>query len=397
MSNVKVTYVGDGVTNQFGVPFPFLSTSAVNVEVDGVVVPFTFVAPSTVQVSPAPADGATIVIYRNTNIDELNYQFQLGAAFLPQYIDSNNLQLLYATQESQELSREASDLATSVVGVAEEALDKAEEALAATQQAGVSSFNGRGGVVVPAYGDYSAELIPRGASDVDADLSAVESDIAQLQLDLQGYQPADPTLTVLSGVPRVADTFPYFTGPSTAGVSSLTPLARTLLANSTVAGMRATLGIPTAEATMTLTESGLVTGASAYGTARRATVSFWGVATTGTDSIRLVLGTSSAMVLVGYEGQSATFASGGMNLYGNGFTVTTATPSGTYAGSMTLTHCGGNIWVGQGVAARTNQQGTTTFTISTGFIALPDQLDRLELRCTPSTYTSGNAHIYLEY
>lgn len=121
MSNVKVTYVGDGVTNQFGVPFPFLSTSAVNVEVDGVVVPSTFVAPSTVQVSPAPADGATITIYRNTNIDELNYQFQLGAAFLPQYIDSNNLQLLYAAQESRATSDEASAAADTAVASAAQA------------------------------------------------------------------------------------------------------------------------------------------------------------------------------------------------------------------------------------------------------------------------------------
>lgn len=396
MSNVKVTYVGDGVTSQFGVPFPFLSTSAINVEVDGEVMPFTFVAPSTVQVSPAPAAGTTITIYRNTNIDELNYQFQLGAAFLPQYIDSNNLQLLYATQESQELSREASDLATSVVGVAAEALDKAEEALETAQLAGVASFANRVGKVTPQVGDYSATDITRGVSDVDADLSAVESGVAQLQLDLQGYQPAAPTLSALAGVPSVADTFPYFTGPNTAGVSSLTPLARSFLANSTVAGMRATLGIPTAETTLTLTANSLATGASAYGATRRVTVSFWGVSTSGTDSIRLVLGTSSAMVLVGYEGQSAT-AAGGMNLFGNGFTVTTTTPNGTYAGSMTLTHCGGNVWVGQGVAARTNQTGTTTFTTSVGFVVLPGPLDRIELRCTPSTYTAGTAHIYLEY
>lgn len=121
MSNVKVTYAGDGVTNQFGVPFPFLSTSAVNVEVDGAAVPFTFVAPSTVQVSPAPADGTTITIYRNTNIDELNYQFQLGAAFLPQYIDSNNLQLLYAAQESRATSDEASAAADTAVASAAQA------------------------------------------------------------------------------------------------------------------------------------------------------------------------------------------------------------------------------------------------------------------------------------
>lgn len=236
MSNVKVTYVGDGVTNQFGVPFPFLSTSAVNVEVDGVVVTPTFVAPSTVQVSPAPADGATITIYRNTNIDELNYQFQLGAAFLPQYIDSNNLQLLYAAQESADSAttavansevavstaeQAAEDSATavlvanqaaqdaasavldanaavgtanaaeatanSIAGTADTALStavaadsKAEAALEAVSEAGVASFAGRSGVVLPQSGDYAASMVARGVSTVDADLSAVEAAVATL-------------------------------------------------------------------------------------------------------------------------------------------------------------------------------------------------------------------------
>lgn len=236
MSNVKVTYVGDGVTNQFGVPFPFLSTSAVNVEVDGVVVPSTFVAPSTVQVSPAPADGATITIYRNTNIDELNYQFQLGAAFLPRYIDSNNLQLLYAAQESADSAttavanskiavstaeQAAEDSATAVLvanqaaqdaasavldanaavgtanaaeatangiaGTADTALStavaadaKAAAALEAVSEAGVASFAGRSGVVLPQSGDYAASMVARGVSTVDADLSAVEAAVATL-------------------------------------------------------------------------------------------------------------------------------------------------------------------------------------------------------------------------
>lgn len=236
MSNVKVTYVGDGVTNQFGVPFPFLSTSDVNVEVDGVVAPSTFVAPSTVQVSPAPADGATITIYRNTNIDELNYQFQLGAAFLPQYIDSNNLQLLYAAQESADSAttalanskiavstaeQAAEDSATAVLvanqaaqdaasavldadaavgtanaaeatangiaGTAATALStavaadaKAEAALEAVSEAGVASFAGRSGVVVPQSGDYTASMVARGVSTVDADLSAVEAAVTTL-------------------------------------------------------------------------------------------------------------------------------------------------------------------------------------------------------------------------
>jgi hypothetical protein len=59
-------YTGDGSTKDFTVPWNYLSTSHVTVEVDGVSKPFTWVNDSTLRMNTAPGNGTSIIIYRNS-------------------------------------------------------------------------------------------------------------------------------------------------------------------------------------------------------------------------------------------------------------------------------------------------------------------------------------------
>ena len=90
---------GDGTSTLFSFDFPYLQQADVYVEVDEVPVGFVFSTGSTVELSEAPALGASVYLYRDTPAATTAYDFQLGAPFLPAFIDENFNQLLYAVQE----------------------------------------------------------------------------------------------------------------------------------------------------------------------------------------------------------------------------------------------------------------------------------------------------------
>ena len=53
-----------------------------------------------------------------------------------------------------------------------------EEAGEVVTEGGVTSFNGRNGIVVPTSGDYTASMIPRGTGTVDSSLTTIESTVS---------------------------------------------------------------------------------------------------------------------------------------------------------------------------------------------------------------------------
>lgn len=216
---VSVDHPGDGVTTIFGFDFPYQKADEIFVTVDDVPVAYVFTAGSafSVEVVPAPALGTTVTIYRSTLAYVPLHEFDSGVPFLPRYVDENNRQLLYAVQEGISYSKDVSDeallAAQNALGVAndidakaQQALDlasgvddkasqalaqstqaqtvaaaadeKAQEALDLVQQAGVASFNGRTGAVIPVAGDYDAAQVKRGAGTVEASLAALEAAVA---------------------------------------------------------------------------------------------------------------------------------------------------------------------------------------------------------------------------
>lgn len=98
---VENHYVGDGTTRVFALTWPYLSPLEVFVSVNGVDVPYAFLAgaAATVQTVVAPPNGSAVRVYRNTRAEVPLHKFAGGVPFLPRYIDENADQLLFALQE----------------------------------------------------------------------------------------------------------------------------------------------------------------------------------------------------------------------------------------------------------------------------------------------------------
>lgn len=258
---VSNSYVGDGITKIYDIDFVFLKKSEVFANVNGVPAPFTWLAgsDSSIEFVTAPPALAIIRVYRSTLAYTTLHIFQNGVPFLPRYIDENNKQMLYVAQEATFVSTAAMDIANEVlvrINAAEDVADlalltsneaksiannantnagialtqasqaktiaegidakatqalttanaadaKADEALEAVQQAGVASFNGRAGIVVPGNADYTSGMIGYKTRDVQARLDELVSvvDYADLRSALATGAmvrvPATvPTLTV---------------------------------------------------------------------------------------------------------------------------------------------------------------------------------------------------------
>lgn len=66
MAKSYAASTGDGVTNQFTVPFAYMDKSHIDVIVDGVVASFSWVNDSLIQITPTPTAGAHVVRSRST-------------------------------------------------------------------------------------------------------------------------------------------------------------------------------------------------------------------------------------------------------------------------------------------------------------------------------------------
>lgn len=106
-SYAPAVYTGDGVTTDFAVPFGYLVGADLKVAVDGVDAAYTFLSAGVVQVSPAPASGKIVKLYRETADEARNVIFANAASLTGPQLNKSADQLFYMAQEAVDVAHSA--------------------------------------------------------------------------------------------------------------------------------------------------------------------------------------------------------------------------------------------------------------------------------------------------
>ena len=115
MAVTQNSYVGNGSTTTYSFTFPYLKKSEIKASLDATVTTaFTTPTATTVQFNTAPANGAKIKIYRETDTSSLAATFYAGSAIKSEDLNDNFTQNLYTTQEVS--ARYLSNLGGNMVG-----------------------------------------------------------------------------------------------------------------------------------------------------------------------------------------------------------------------------------------------------------------------------------------
>jgi len=99
MSFARNPYTGDGSTNQYAVPFPYIKKAHVKCTVNGVDAPFTWVNSGLIQITSTPALGDLIIVYRDTSSSARLVDYQVGTLD-ESTMDTDSTQAFYLNQEA---------------------------------------------------------------------------------------------------------------------------------------------------------------------------------------------------------------------------------------------------------------------------------------------------------
>jgi len=122
MATTSNTYTGNGSNKLFSITFPYLETTDIFVFVNGTnTTAYTFANATTIEMTTAPANGATVYIARATNDTALQATFFPGSSIKAADLNLDFDQVLYIAQETTNEAQAAtfsSNLATTTANTA---------------------------------------------------------------------------------------------------------------------------------------------------------------------------------------------------------------------------------------------------------------------------------------
>lgn len=210
MAYSTVAYPADGVVANYGVPFPYLDKTHISVTVNGVSAAFTWLNDSTITVTALPTAGQSVFISRNSNRQARLTTFQDGQTLTQADLEADAKQLFYIAQEAFDAVAAGngtgdmlrSNNLSDVLNVAAARANLAVAALAG------ATFSGAVNVPVPtlaahaatkAYVDAAVAGSVTGVSSFNGRSGVVALSTADV-LSVLGYIPMNPAGAAMSGL-----------------------------------------------------------------------------------------------------------------------------------------------------------------------------------------------------
>lgn len=191
------TATGDGTTTAYTIAFDYIDTADVKARVNNVVVTNFTVSGSTVTFTTAPPNGQSVKIFRDTDNQTIQADFQSGSALRAVDLNDNFTQLLYVTQESTDVADTATDDAANAVIAANNAISSANTANTIASNA-VNTANTASTTATAAQNAVSAVLIYDPIVNV-AGITSSPSDGDRVEItDSTGIE----SFTPLAGLPN---------------------------------------------------------------------------------------------------------------------------------------------------------------------------------------------------
>ena len=181
MTYAPTLATGNGSQVDFSFTFPYLSQLDVKVTVNDVLTTaFTFFSTSIIRFDTAPANGAEVVIFRETPTEDLSTVIQPGSALPVDGLNDNFLQSLYAGQEVAYLSANQS-----TAGLQAQITTANNNATAAvvTANAAEATANGLAGSIATANSNASAAVVTADAAQGTANAAVGSAGAAQVTAD----------------------------------------------------------------------------------------------------------------------------------------------------------------------------------------------------------------------
>lgn len=136
MATTQNNYTGNGTNKLFSITFPYLETTDIFVFVNGAATTaYSFANATTIEMTTAPASGASVVIVRSTSDAALQATFFPGSSIKASDLNNDFDQVLFIAQETTNQANTATSTAATATTTANTALSQSSAAVSTANTA----------------------------------------------------------------------------------------------------------------------------------------------------------------------------------------------------------------------------------------------------------------------